>query len=257
MVRILCLHGYGQSGLTLQTWCSGLISEIDNLIPNTSFLFPTAHITVSMENSKDLATIPSKLRQGTHAWNHGYLDWKRQFAGLPEAIAYLKIILEADWPFDGIVGFSQGAAYGVALAALVETPSLAAECNLPVIKHPPFKFAVLYSGCKVSTFRFAPLYRDIRTPMLIYYCIGDKIIPNRWSLALAANCTNAVVLSHTEGHRIPLDPDAAKIAAGFIAGAMAGLDEISPDAEPRQSPPRCASDWMSLIEETPFALPRL
>lgn len=262
MTRILCLHGYGQSGLTLRQWTTDLIGTVNEVTPAT-FHFPTAHITLSTKNSKDFKTIPSKLRkQESFAWNHNYLDWQRQFSGLPDAIAYLKTILETQGPFDGLVGFSQGAAYGIALASLLEDPiALAAECGLPVIDHPPFKFSVLFSGCKVSTFRFAPLYRDIRTPVLLYYCVGDKIIPNRWSLALAANCANAVVQSHREGHRVPLANGIHKVVGGFVAASILSHEDLLLESSVLDTvrPPqmRCASDFLSLIEETPFAPPRL
>lgn len=264
MAKILCLHGFGQSGLTLRQWTTDVVCAVNEIIP-ASFVFPTAHITLSTDNSKDFITIPSKLRkQESFAWNHSYLDWQRQFSGLPEAIAYLKTILEENGPFDGLVGFSQGAAYGIALASLLEDPSLADECGLPVINHPPFKFTVLYSGCKVSTFRFAPLYREIRTPTLLYYCIGDKIIPNRWSLALAANCTNIIVQTHREGHRVPLNKEMHKVVAGFIGGVMTASEDVTIDSSLLRSPlsqrnqvHRCASDWLNLVEETPFAVARL
>lgn len=264
MARILCLHGFGQSGMTLRQWTTDVVCAVNEVTP-ASFVFPTAHITLSTDNSKDFITIPQKLRKKeSYAWNHSYLDWQRQFSGLPEAIAYLKTILEENRPFDGLIGFSQGAAYGIALASLLENPSLAAECNLPIINHPPFKFTVLYSGCKVSTFRFAPLYREIRTPTLLYYCIGDKIIPNRWSMALAANCTNIVVQTHREGHRVPLDKSMHKVVAGFIGGVLSTNNEVLTidssllgNSEERNQVHRCASDWLNLIEETPFAVPRL
>lgn len=250
--------------MTLQQWTTDIVCAVNKVTP-ASFVFPTAHITLSTDNSKDFNTIPSKLRkQESFAWNHSYTDWQRQFSGLPEAIAYLKTILEKSGPYDGLIGFSQGAAYGIALASLLEDPSLAMECNLPLINHPPFKFAVLYSGCKVSTFRFAPLYREIRTPILLYNCIGDKIIPNRWSMALAANCTNIIVQTHREGHRVPLDKTMHKIVAGFIASAMSTImEDMSVDQSlfnvPEQRNPvhRCVSDWLNLIEETPFAVPKL
>ena len=264
MKKILCLHGYGQSGLTLRRWTCELADAV-NKVTKASFHFPTAHITLSTANSTDFTTIPAKARQqAAYAWNFNYLDWQRQFSGLPDAIAYLKNILEEEGPFDGLIGFSQGAAYGLALASLLEDPiSLAQECNLPEINHPPFKFAVLFSGCKVATFRFAPLYRHIETPILLYYCVGDKIIPNRWSLALAANCTNMVIQTHREGHRVPVDRKMHAVIAGFIASnairdedLMLSIDS-SAMVVSRNRPQECISDWLNLIEEVPFAPPRL
>lgn len=258
--KILCLHGFGQSGALMQEWTEGLVRQINEVAP-TVFHFPTAHIALSTQNSKDFQSIPSKLRkQPSFAWNNHYLDWQRQFSGLPLALSYLKIILQQEGPFDGLIGFSQGAAYGVALASLLEDASLAEECRLPLINHPAFKFTILFSGCKVSTFRFAPLYREIKTPTLIYYFVDDKIIPSRWTAALAANCSDVILQAHREGHRIPRCPDIHRMVAGFMAkhtGPLMGTesDFASPDVESTRL--RCPSDWMNLIEETPFALPRL
>ncbi|ORY82525.1 serine hydrolase FSH [Protomyces lactucae-debilis] len=254
MAKILCLHGFGQSGGIFQAWTKQLCADIESNLPGSSFYFPTAHITLSPNNSKDLSTIPVKMRGGPlYAWNHNYLDWQRQFSGLEAALQYLKGILETEGPFDGIIGFSQGAAYGVALASLLENPALAAECNLPLIAHPAFKFAVLFSGCKVPTFRFAPLYRDITTPCLLYYCIGDKIIPNRWSMALASDCRQPVVQTHREGHRVPLEGRLTKLAAIFVVNALGSVSarDIAP------APMPCVSDWLSLMEEVPLAFARL
>lgn len=255
MAKILYLHGFGQSGEIFEAWTKRLSAEIEDRLPGSTFYHPTAHIQLSPGNSKDLSTIPVKLRKGPlYAWNHNYLDWQRQFSGLEAALSYLKVILEEEGPFDGIVGFSQGAAYGIALASLLENPALAAECGLPLIAHPAFKFAVLFSGCKVPTFRFAPLYRNIDTPCLLVYCLGDKIIPNRWSMALASDLKRPFVQTHREGHRVPLDRRMTALASTFISErAKASFEHREAVAPPMP----CVSDWLSLMEEAPFAFARL
>lgn len=53
----------------------------------------------------------------------------RKFVKFEETLRYLRNILEKEGPFDGIFGFSQGAACGAILTALVEQPSLDRFCG--------------------------------------------------------------------------------------------------------------------------------
>lgn len=76
----------------------------------------------------------------------------RKFTKFDETLHYLRGILEKSGPFDGVFGFSQGAACAAMLAALCENPSLdpifAEPSSDSNVQWPPkpFQFAILSAG---------------------------------------------------------------------------------------------------------------
>lgn len=116
--------------------------------------------------------------------------------GLDAALATVARALQQLGPFDGLLGFSQGAA----LAALVCALGQAGDARFPVPR-----FLILVSG-------FCPRGRDFKEPILqaplalpSLHVFGDsdRVIPSQESLQLANQFPGAVTLTHTGGHFIP------------------------------------------------------
>ncbi|XP_012787368.2 esterase OVCA2 [Sorex araneus] len=116
--------------------------------------------------------------------------------GLDAALATVARALQQLGPFDGLLGFSQGAA----LAALVCALGQAGDARFPVPR-----FLILVSG-------FCPRGRDFKEPILqaplalpSLHVFGDtdRVIPSQESMQLANLFPGAVTLTHTGGHFIP------------------------------------------------------
>lgn len=118
---------------------------------------------------------------------------------------YLRTVLETQGPFDGVWGFSQGAATAAILCALVARPWLHpafSSTPSPGVPWPPapFKFAVFCSG-------YLPLDRrceswfdsPVNTPALHVLGRSDVVAPNERTLANVPRFSNSRVEWHEGG----------------------------------------------------------
>ena len=74
-------------------------------------------------------------------------------------------------PFDGIIGFSQGAALSAIIASMLETNR--SQNLFPKFDHPPVKFFVSISGFRMRFKQYDQFY-PISTPSL--HLIGELVI---------------------------------------------------------------------------------
>ena len=94
-----------------------------------------------------------------------------------EAIQYLVDFIEKNGPFDGILGFSQGAGMSVLLLLILSQEDWRKRFNIPT-DLPQFRLAIIIAGFKYATPNFAEFYaRDkITTPTLHVYSPEDTVI---------------------------------------------------------------------------------
>lgn len=116
--------------------------------------------------------------------------------GLEEALATVAQALNKQGPFDGLLGFSQGAA----LAALV--------CALGQADDPRFplpRFIILVSGfCPRGLgLQESILQGPLSMPSLHVFGDTDRVIPSQESMQLASRFTGSITLTHSGGHFIP------------------------------------------------------
>lgn len=116
--------------------------------------------------------------------------------GLQEALAAVARALSSLGPFDGILGFSQGAA----LAALVCALGQAGDPRFPLPR-----FIILVSGfCPRGLVLKEPILKSpLSLPSLHVFGETDRVIPAQESVQLASRFPGAVTLTHSGGHFIP------------------------------------------------------
>ncbi|KAI5270990.1 hypothetical protein E4T47_05689 [Aureobasidium subglaciale] len=135
-------------------------------------------------------------------------------------LAYIATAFRAGGPFDGIVGFSQGAALAVMVASLLEPgrsevfkqAKATGGMRYPQAFHPiwtarqpPLKFVIPISGFGnlENPLSEAFYHPKIKTPSLHILGRADKFIKPEMSRNLI-NCFDAPqVLFHSGGHRVP------------------------------------------------------
>lgn len=120
---------------------------------------------------------------------------------MDESIGYLFDYLKGEKPFDGILGFSQGACMASILTALLEKPNLHPRFPSTSALH-PFKFSIFCGGFLPAPTLFHPYY-PIHTPTLHIIGKNDTIVTPTRSQTLIDRCTNGRVEEHDGGHWIP------------------------------------------------------
>jgi len=128
---------------------------------------------------------------------------KTVYRGIKDTMSYLYDILEKNRqvPFDGVLGFSQGAASAATIIALLEGISQYAG---PRPSHPPLRFGILISGFKPLDVELSPLFeRSITTPTLHVLGRTDVVVSNARSQSLVNACESPRVEWHDGGHHIP------------------------------------------------------
>ncbi|EDL12795.1 esterase OVCA2 [Mus musculus] len=114
--------------------------------------------------------------------------------GLQEALETVARALDTLGPFDGLLGFSQGAA----LAAYVCALGQAGDPRFPLPR-----FIILVSGFCPRGLKEPILQSPMSLPSLHVFGDTDRVIPSQESMQLASRFLGAVTLTHSGGHFIP------------------------------------------------------
>jgi pimeloyl-ACP methyl ester carboxylesterase len=180
--RILCLHGYHGSGAVLRR--------------------QIAPVAAGLPDDVELVFVDApSLSTGDFGWWHeGFRGWERTRDWLAE--------LFIRQHFDGIFGFSQGAALAGLLAALHESNSTAFA----------FDMAIMVGGFTSQSSQHEHLFDSLLTvPSLHVMGRADSIVPLQDSLLLANRFADPVIIEHGGGHVIPDEPSITARIAAFVA----------------------------------------
>lgn len=199
--KILALHGLAQSGEYFCSKTKGLRNELEKL--DYEVIYATAPNAYSPADIPDDLgdVITSDSARNVLAWIEDDLQNSTYF--LPKAtLDYLHDFVIGHGPFEGVLGFSQGA--GVAGYLLTDFNGL---LNLTEDQQPPLKFFMVFSG-----FRFAPeCYQEqydknpISIPSLHVQGELDTITEPYKVEALYNSCKpdTRTFLKHSGGHYVP------------------------------------------------------
>ncbi|CCM03931.1 uncharacterized protein FIBRA_06083 [Fibroporia radiculosa] len=151
--------------------------------------------------------------------------------GLEESLSTLRDVL-AKGRYDGVFGFSQGAAMAVLLAALLERP----EVHAPFLidgqpPHPPLQFCV-----SVASFRpQSPLCDSIllpsfSTPTLFILGKTDVVVVEERSKRVIDLSTHKRVEYHDGGHFVPSKAPWRKFLRSYIRDPTGDITSPGPSA---------------------------
>ena len=208
-LRILCLHGYRGNADVLRSQMRSLASGLEPLVELVYVDAPS-------------------LSAGDYGWWHAVRDAhdddrgdpgvehrRMRYRGWERSRDALIALFAKEGPFDGVLGFSQGAA----LTALLV--GLRAPDGIPTAARPlAFDFAMMVGGFVSNDPDHASLYASRASyalPSLHILGLSDGIVPASDSRALAARFENPVVLEHPGGHVIASDPSIRNQVKRFLA----------------------------------------
>jgi len=192
-LRILCLHGYHGSGTILRDQMASLVTALPSDI---EFVYVSA---------------PS-LATGDFGW------WHEGFAGWERTRDWAVDLVRAGPRFDGVFGFSQGAALAGLLTAVQESAGAPARFH--------FGFAVMVGGFTSDLPKHAELFRHkLTTPSVHVIGRRDVVVPGKDSLRLADRFVSPLILEHPGGHVVPGHDAVAGPIAKFLAERKEAGDE--------------------------------
>jgi hypothetical protein len=175
-LRVLCLHGYHGSAAVLRTQMARFVAGMP---ASVEFVYVDA---------------PS-LAVGDYGWWHaGSGGWERTRTWATQ-------LFGSTGGFDGVFGFSQGAALTGLLAGVQETRTGDPHGDVN------FGCALMVGGFKSDAAGPHELFpHPLRVPSV--HVIGriDGVVPPAESRRLADQFTDPIVLEHPGGHVVPGDP---------------------------------------------------
>ncbi|KAL5712600.1 hypothetical protein ACHQM5_014755 [Ranunculus cassubicifolius] len=210
-LKILCLHGFRTSGSFLQKqiskWDSSILSHLDMVFPDG--IFPAG-------GKSDIEGI----------FPPPYFEWFQfdkdftEYKNLDECISYLCEYITTNGPFDGLLGFSQGAS----LSGLL----LGYQAQGKVLKdHPSFKLFISISGSKFRAPSIADIaYKDVLKVRSVHF-IGAKDWLKLPSEDLVTAFEAPLIINHPQGHTVPrLDEAAIKKLHSWTVQTLQGNTEV-------------------------------
>ncbi|KAG8534327.1 uncharacterized protein KY384_001171 [Bacidia gigantensis] len=173
------------------------------------------------------------------------------YEGLEEGMAAIAEAIRTEGPFNGVIGFSQGACAAGMVASLLEgrerreafeereragrggvrfPPSFlegdrVGEGKGEGFVQGPLKFAVAYCGFKAPGERYQAFYEPkIKTPVLHVLGAVDVVVEEERSRGLVGACEGGEgrVVTHPGGHFVPSQKAWLDAVAGFVAECMEG-----------------------------------
>ncbi|KAG0666157.1 hypothetical protein C6P46_005508 [Rhodotorula mucilaginosa] len=257
VLRILMLPGYTQNAVIL----SGRIGALRRALKDTAelvFVDPPHVVEMPTTDANkfdsDASAAPTSEADTPRAWwfaerapSDGHF---RKFKQFDETLEYLRDILEKQH-FDGVFGFSQGAACAAILAALCENPQLdpvfARPSQDPNVAWPPapLKFAILSAGFFPLDPRTAAYFdTPLKTPTLHVLGRADTIVGEDRSVPLTKVFDDSRVEWHDGGHHTPSKASWRRFFQAYIeafdengGGSDAALALPSPTAGPNADTP--------------------
>lgn len=248
------LHGFTQSGTLFRAKTGALQKAITKAFPlhSVSFSFPTGPLRL---NPADVpGYTPTEDGNGDKDSDaiEAYGWWRRpstnppEYKGIENGLRTVANLMKEEGPFDGVIGFSQGAALTFTVASLLENGrkevfnSVAAQgsaANFPESflpentgNQPPLKFAIAYSGFKLADERWRALFDKslpVTTPVLHVLGTLDALVTEAMSKGMIEACAGdpekeGRVVYHPGGHFVPSQKTYLEVAVGFIRKAMDG-----------------------------------
>ena len=180
-------------------------------------------------------------------WRRSNTAQPPEYVGIEDGLRAIAEVIAAEGPFDGVIGFSQGACLAGMVASLLEgtirretfkkfhseSPlSIPFSSSFDSLRQPPLKFCVPYSGFIAPGERYKAFYEQphISTPSLHFIGSLDSVVEESRCRALIDACggePKVRVVYHPGGHFIPSSKPYLEALVQFIRAILSTSAEIS------------------------------
>ncbi|CAG9766719.1 unnamed protein product [Ceutorhynchus assimilis] len=201
-LRILCLHGYRQNAEVFRAKTGSFRKMVHKWAQFNYITAPHKVILVDDINVLEDPDIGQTKDEDQYGWFFNRDDKTYRgirkggpAIGFEESVQLVEQAFEKEGPFDGILGFSQGACFVGLLCDLQQRG---------LTKHIKFNFAIMASGFKSQSWPHLKYYLDTLTLSSLHiFGETDKIIPTEMSEALSESFEDPMIVIHPGGHYLP------------------------------------------------------
>jgi dihydrofolate reductase len=249
------LHGYTQNGPLFHAKTRALEKHLQKVLPGTTLSYPTGPLRLRPSDVPGFDPTSSEDPDGSI---EAYGWWRRsdtanppEYVGLDTGLSAVAKVLEEEGPFDGVIGFSQGAALAAMVASLLEGEARKqaferAQTKSPLalsypesfakLNHPPLRFCAAYCGFRAPGERYRGFYEDphIQTPVCHFIGSLDSVVDETRTQALVDATGGAEatqVVSHPGGHFVPSGKQYLDVVAAFVKQHMSSQDDKEVEEE--------------------------
>ena len=246
--KILMLHGYTQSGPLFDAKTKALQKHLQKSFPGTTFSYPTGPLRLKPADVPGFNSSRFEGDENDVDAIESYGWWRRsntadppEYVGIENGLQVVAETLESEGPFDGVMGFSQGAAFAAVVSSLLEGKrrkqafdhfqnqskmAVAFPEMFAKSQHPPMKFCVSYSGFIAPGARYTALYEPtIDTPSCHFIGSLDSVMEESRCRALLeafGGERKAQLVFHPGGHFTPSAKPYLAALEAFIRNSMEG-----------------------------------
>lgn len=216
--RILCLHGFRTSAEILKKqvhrWPATVLDKLD-------FVFLDGPYPAQGKSDVEGIFDPPY-----YEWFQANQDFS-EYTNFEECVEYIEDFMIKNGPFDGFLGFSQGAVLSAALPGMQRD-------GVALTKVPKIKFLIIISEAKFGGSKFGnpkltatAFSSPLECPSLHF--IGEIDFLKLESTILLESFVDPMAINHPRGHTVPkLDEKSTEVMFGFIERIqkmMATVDE--------------------------------
>ncbi|WCJ35690.1 hypothetical protein M5689_016933 [Euphorbia peplus] len=214
--RFLCLHGFRTSGEILKKqlytkWPESVFQKIDLVFANGAY--------------------PSQGKSEVDGiFDPPYYEWFQfnkeftEYTNFEKCLDYIEDIMIEQGPFDGLLGFSQGAILSAAL------PGLQAK-GVCLTRVPKIQFLIIIGGAKFRAPSVAEnaYSSTIQCPSLHF--LGEMDYLRTYGKELLESFVEPVVIHHPKGHTIPrLDETSEQSVLSFMDKIQSIVNHVPNEA---------------------------
>ncbi|KAL3042761.1 hypothetical protein OYC64_020645 [Pagothenia borchgrevinki] len=204
-LRVLCIHGYRQNGSSFREKTGALRKLLKKHVELVYMSAPhSVHQASSEAPEKGNGLSPGPGgEEDSRGWWFSDVQTRsfsaqqqcEESLGLDESVAAVREAVRVQGPFDGILGFSQGAAF-VAMLCSLQGQQLEPDFS--------FHFAILVAGFPSACKEHQQFYNPpLQIPSLHVFGLEDRVIPDCMSRELLPSFQDPQVLTHPGGHFVP------------------------------------------------------
>ncbi|KAJ2078251.1 hypothetical protein H4R24_004618 [Coemansia sp. RSA 988] len=228
--KILCLHGFGESAELFKIRSRNfraIVGDSAELV----YLDGPIDIGSLHMTTGDLEEAEVESEFTNLAWWWMRRGESFEARGLGKTLDFIGKVLNEQGPFDGIMGFSQGACLAIVITLLLRGSSADGPLSLGEVDHPQIKFLILAGAFQLEVPEYGYLYAEkVDVPSLHITGTYDTVVEPERSQLVQSFFESPEVFEFVGGHFIPQSPKCAKVMRAFLARFVPGIESTKPKA---------------------------